>query len=341
MGSVMRAIRGSLAPSVDAHSASFLGRTVSGMPGPVWSLVAWNTVMALITVSNAIALGISHDVTPIRLAAASYWIVTAVLVRFTAARTPNWVIHLLLDLNIVVISLSAATSVNDARAAASMVFLVLPAVYAATWMDRQRMGLHLIVLLAASGAVAIVLGRNPDIARAWISVVAVSIGLAYFVNALVDHLNRQAIIDPLTGLLNRTGLDMVLATQERDGRPQPRAVAVLDLDGFKAVNDARGHAGGDALLRDVGAVLRAGLRPNDTVVRTGGDEFLVVLTRTERPQAAEVIERVRDALPIGCSVGIADWPADVTLDEALHRADQDMYRDKARRKGGPAPIDAH
>ena len=341
MSSVMRAIRGSLAPSVDAHSASFLGRTVSGMPGPVWSLVAWNTVMALITVVNVLALGFSHELTPIRLAAASYWVVTALLVRLWGARTPNWAIHLLLDLNIVAISLSAATAVNDARAAATMLFLVLPAVYAATWLDRQRMGLHLIVLLVASGVTVIVLGRNPDIARVWISAMAVCIGLAYFINALVNHLNRQAIIDPLTGLLNRTGLDVVLATQERDGRPQPRAVAVLDLDGFKAVNDARGHAGGDALLRDVGAVLRAGLRPNDTVVRTGGDEFLVVLTRTERPQAAEIIERVREALPIGCSIGIADWPADVTLDAALHRADQDMYRDKARRKGGPAPIDAH
>lgn len=333
MTRIARAIIDGLRPEVDSHRASFLGREVGGLPGPVWSLVAWNTVMALVTVLNVLALGLSHDLTVLRVAVAGYWVATALAVRLLGVRTPTWVLHLLLDLNIVVISVTAATALTDARAAGSLVFLVLPAVYAATWMDRQRLGAHLLLLLVASGAVVIVRGENADLTRAWIALVAVTIGLAYFVNALVRHLSQQAVLDPLTGLLNRAGLEMVLAAQERPGQPQSRVLAVLDLDGFKQVNDTLGHAGGDDVLREVGSVLRSGVRPNDSVVRTGGDEFLIVLTRTTVIQAREVVGRVVGRLPIGCSVGIVEWARDESLDDALRRADREMYQDKATRRG--------
>ena len=336
MTRIGRALIDGLRPEVDPHRTSFLGREVGGLPGPVWSLVAWNTVMAMVAVLNALALGISHDLTPLRLVVAGYWVATALIVRLLGARTPTWLLHLLLDLNIVAISGTAATALTDARAATSLVFLVLPAVYAATWLDRQRLGAHLVVLLLAAGAAVIVRGESADLARAWVSLVTVTIGLAYFVNALVRHLSQQAITDPLTGLLNRAGLEVVLSAQERPGRPQSRVVAVLDLDGFKEVNDTRGHAGGDDVLRQVSSVLRSHVRPNDSVVRTGGDEFLIVLTRTTVAQAEEVVGRVVLTLPIGCSVGMTEWDAGESLDDVLRRADRVMYADKATRKGaGP------
>jgi diguanylate cyclase (GGDEF)-like protein len=153
-------------------------------------------------------------------------------------------------------------------------------------------------------------------------------------------LRRLALHDPLTGLGNRNLLDEHTRTALVPG--VAASVLVLDLDGFKTVNDTLGHAAGDELLRVVGARLRAHARDGDLVARLGGDEFVVLLPGATAAVAAEIAARLRFALmaPIRIDGELVHIDASIgtttategTLDALLRVADADMYREKATRR---------
>lgn len=152
--------------------------------------------------------------------------------------------------------------------------------------------------------------------------------------------------DPLTGLPNRTHW-MQLAEHAMAQLPRsqrPLAVAFLDLDGFKAVNDQKGHYAGDLLLQAVAQRVQSVLRTGDALARHGGDEFVLLLPGLSSEQdAAIVAQRVVEALAlpfdldegigqveISVSLGLAAWPAHgKTMTELLRAADSAMYRAKA------------
>jgi diguanylate cyclase (GGDEF)-like protein/hemerythrin-like metal-binding protein/PAS domain S-box-containing protein len=161
------------------------------------------------------------------------------------------------------------------------------------------------------------------------------------------QLNYLAFYDPLTDLPNRTlffdRLGQTLAQSKRDG--VPFALLLLDLDGFKAVNDAHGHETGDALLQAVGRRLRNCVRESDTVARVGGDEFIILLPRLREPNdAARVADKVIESLAepfalvghecrVGASIGLCIAPDDGRdMETLLGRADAAMYQSKARGK---------
>lgn len=128
---------------------------------------------------------------------------------------------------------------------------------------------------------------------------------------------RLALIDPLTELLNRRGLQKVLTELIEAIRHSPAPVAVLlvDVDDFKLVNDRLGHAGGDVALREIARRLRAGVRASDHVSRIGGDEFLLLLPQADPAELFRISERIRTAVssvalrsvdgpvPVGASIG--------------------------------------
>jgi len=122
------------------------------------------------------------------------------------------------------------------------------------------------------------------------------------------RLAEEALSDPLTGLPNRRAWDQAiaqrLATAAESWRPGVKGfcLAIFDLDHFKRINDAHGHAVGDVVLRSAGGAIRDNLRDDDFVARLGGDEFGLLLSGLDESTATEVVERVRRALPSVCAV---------------------------------------
>ncbi|NPV88147.1 GGDEF domain-containing protein [Coprothermobacteraceae bacterium] len=146
---------------------------------------------------------------------------------------------------------------------------------------------------------------------------------------------RYGTMDALTGLYNRTYGEDVLAQAWGDYTRNGRTfvVAYLDVNEFKRINDTYGHAVGDEVLRVVARVLRDSVRKNDSVIRWGGDEFLLILRDTDKHGARRVIDRVQRTLkqlerPLEVSYGIVE-PAEVdSLNDLVGRADQLMYAHK-------------
>ncbi|MFF8799808.1 MULTISPECIES: GGDEF domain-containing protein [unclassified Methylobacterium] len=171
------------------------------------------------------------------------------------------------------------------------------------------------------------------------------------------RLSLLAETDPLTGLANRRGLRAAMSRRAA-GRAGTAGCAVLlaDIDRFKSINDTHGHEGGDAVLVGVAERLRSVMRKDDLIARWGGEEFLVVLDRTDDAQAVLVAERLRAAVAgqpillggtsiavtasVGASVGTA---SEVQIDAAVARADAALYaaknggRNQVRLEPPPAP----
>jgi diguanylate cyclase (GGDEF)-like protein len=151
-----------------------------------------------------------------------------------------------------------------------------------------------------------------------------------------EALSRVSRADPLTGCLNRRGfeerLEAELSRAARAGRPL--GFVMLDLDRFKEINDTRGHAAGDELLRWAVEVMGEAVRPMDTIGRIGGDEFAVMLPGAGPDDSAVVAGRLQDALGdrAPASIGIACFPTDGADGDELHRAaDAKLYAGKRGR----------
>lgn len=156
--------------------------------------------------------------------------------------------------------------------------------------------------------------------------------------------HESASHDVLTGLLNRRAfLQEGTVEVERSKRYRhPMAVVFLDLDDFKQLNDTRGHAAGDAALREAATGLRAALRGGDLVAKLGGDEFAVIVPEASLHAAERVSEKISESLaralekypPVKASIGIAWFSAvDRPFTEMLRLADNLMYEVKEQRKG--------
>ena len=162
---------------------------------------------------------------------------------------------------------------------------------------------------------------------------------------LTAALTERAVRDPLTGLANRALLEERLrGALSRDARTGGcTGLLFLDLDGFKAVNDAHGHAVGDAVLREVAHRLLGHVRPSDTVARLGGDEFVVLVEQVTEESVAVLARRLEEALAlpftvgptvrVGASIGTATSAGgEADVPGLLARADRGMYDVKRTRR---------
>ena len=165
------------------------------------------------------------------------------------------------------------------------------------------------------------------------------------IEAMRDELEQvKAMLhqDPLTGTLNRRGIDEAFRQEaSRCDRHDVRlCVAIIDLDNFKSINDTLGHQSGDNVLVHIAEVVRATLRPTDRIGRFGGEEFLILLPETELSESAGVLARIKrelaakpliekdQPLKITFSGGIAERAEREPLEALLARADAALYQAK-------------
>jgi diguanylate cyclase (GGDEF)-like protein len=204
--------------------------------------------------------------------------------------------------------------------------------------------LSLAALVFVAGAVAVALHAAPTralVALAIFGGIAAACGMA--LDRSLRRARSEALRDPLTALPNRVLLEdrihQALVRSHRTG--EPFTLICVDLDGFKDVNDVRGHGAGDAVLRSLARRFEAIVRASDTVARVGGDEFVILSLGTgDDDQAAALVGRLRHAMrrpfrvegatvEIDGSVGWAVYPTDgATSDELMARADGQMYATK-------------
>jgi diguanylate cyclase (GGDEF)-like protein len=234
-------------------------------------------------------------------------------------------------------------------------FYIWPIVLSAYFLQR-RQGLGMFVLTAAGFGVALVGWVEPDARMIqWVSVVVVTAVLGVLIVALKEGLEATltrlhvlAAHDPLTGALNRRAFGDALTVAV--GRAQRGeggcAVAILDIDHFKRVNDVHGHAAGDRALQRLTALLRERTRAGDVVGRLGGEEFAVLLDGTDADGAVVFAQDVRRALATGgegpaftVSVGVAALgDGEQAAEEMLVAADRALYaaKDAGRDRVVPA-----
>jgi diguanylate cyclase len=158
----------------------------------------------------------------------------------------------------------------------------------------------------------------------------------------LDESSRLMRHDQLTGAMNRRGLEETFDKEASRARRhgKPLTVALLDLDNFKRINDSFGHRTGDEALVYLADVARNNLRPQDTLARHGGEEFILLYPETELDQAHIALVRLQRELTrtlflfedkkllITFSAGVTGWNPGETLDQVLARADAAMYEAK-------------
>ncbi|HKP90803.1 MAG TPA: GGDEF domain-containing protein [Thermoleophilaceae bacterium] len=150
---------------------------------------------------------------------------------------------------------------------------------------------------------------------------------------LSERVQRIVQHDELTGLHNRSAWHMRLKHElmraERSQRPL--GLVLIDIDGFKAINDAQGHQEGDRLLRECAREWRRAIRMTDCLGRLGGDDFALVLPDCDSEGASDVLERLREATPDGVttSMGVAEWRPPEPPERLMLRADRALYEAKS------------
>lgn len=298
--------------------------------------------MVLLCLTTAATAALSwllpiSDRTPVRLGA----------VATAAALAAAWAVHRLRTVtalhagvaaHVLGLTASVALSATGTGATAGALGFVWVSLYAAFFLGRTASRAYA-GAIAVGLAAALAVNPFPGASRVWLLLAGTTALASEAVAGVVDRLHAAARTDPLTGVLNRSGLqdaaEQLLAAAQRSGRPLTLAVA--DLDGFKQVNDRHGHAAGDRLLVELVRGLLGATRAADVLGRLGGDEFCLVLPDTPLDRAAELVQRWQALSPQPWSVGLAEARDGDDLDALLLRADRELYVAKSRRTAGPAP----
>jgi diguanylate cyclase (GGDEF)-like protein len=242
--------------------------------------------------------------------------------------------------------IAGAVSLNGGPRVPTLSWLAIPVITLSSRFSRRGVAVGVafsmaLVVAVAFGVDAQAVHANPTLVIApFALVLCVALLTIPLMDSDIQHRN-DAVVDELTGLLNRKALSTRIPeiAQQSQITAEPVGLVVGDLDHFKSINDTHGHALGDTVLKDVAYTLRKQLRAFDLAYRFGGEEFLILLPGSDRDTAAELAERLRlaisdervDGLDVTMSFGVAatvrgeafDYePLFAKADAALYRAKQ-------------------
>jgi diguanylate cyclase (GGDEF)-like protein/putative nucleotidyltransferase with HDIG domain len=271
----------------------------------------------------------------------------ALLLFLFAGRTGWRVLQLAVAVGTLVVSIHAWTVHNEPALSGEMLYVWL-GLYSAYFFTPRIAAAQLGLIAAAYLSMLVANVRLDAVPAAWLTLVGILFPAAGLLRAvrdrvtdLVRRLSEAALTDTLTGLNNRLALDHELhAEVERALRAgEPLSLVIGDLDYFKAVNDRLGHRAGDAALVRAGHVLLRHRRAGDSIARTGGEEFTILLPGATEHEAYLISERMRaaverefanDPAALTFSFGIATYPDHGrSADSVLEAADQALYAAKA------------
>jgi diguanylate cyclase (GGDEF)-like protein len=262
--------------------------------------------------------------------------------RLRTSRHPERVSAIAIVITLVL--LGGGVVISGGPSSPALPWLVLPAAMAAARFRPQVVVVGIVltvlqILVVTLGADPTATIDDPVPVIATLALLAGVVSIVWALQAAELHHRDEAILDPLTGLLNRHALAprfVELSYQARQTH-QPICMVLCDVDSFKTINDRFGHDRGDAVLRDVAYELRKRLRSFELVYRLGGEEFLIVLPGVSREEGHEIAERLRVAveqakptgIPITISLGLSIASGeDVVYDTLFKSADRALYEAK-------------
>ncbi len=247
------------------------------------------------------------------------------------------------------LTIALAVALSGPRGAPALALAGIPVVTLSSRFSTRGVIVGLFVSLTLTLAVAFGVDRTTVLANPVLIIIPVALILcvavlsAPLMQSDIKH-RSDAVIDQLTGMLNRHALSVRVTelTEQARVTGEPIGLIVADVDRFKIVNDSFGHTVGDAVLKDVAYLLRKQLRAFDLAYRLGGEEFLVLLPGAESDSAAELAERLREAVsavPLGPGVSVTislgvcvSTPGELfDYGSVFARADAALY--KAKRSG--------
>lgn len=253
-----------------------------------------------------------------------------------AVRYPRW--RVLVWVGLMALAMMArAVARGDAGGIIEMLFCVQFLAVIAGWFYRGRIGRSFLAAVYLAIAATLPLMSSATLQSMGLAPIAVALATGWLLLEVVRGVRvgerRLAATDPLTGALNRLGLDEALeaAVQRARRRGRPLACAAIDFDRFKELNDVHGHDAGDRTLRGAVTTWRHLLRSDDVIGRLGGDEFVIVLPNARAADADATMARLHSESEGGWSWGVAELRDDDRPADVLERADRSLYEVKRAR----------
>ncbi len=245
--------------------------------------------------------------------------------------------------------IAISVSISGGPTVATMSWLAIPVVTLASRFSDRGIAAGIVIAIGLLLAIAFgvdaqaVINDPPLIVAPATLIIAVAMFSVALMQSDVEHRSR-AVVDELTGMLNRAALAGRVEELEQQARITGLSVGVVvaDIDHFKAINDTHGHTTGDAVLQDVAYLMRKQLRAFDLAYRLGGEEFLVLLPGSDREQAGMVAELLRQSIeaePLGggidvtisCGVAASELGSQFVYEAVFGQADAALY--EAKRSG--------
>jgi diguanylate cyclase (GGDEF)-like protein len=248
--------------------------------------------------------------------------------------------HIALSVLLIQSLVAAFAAASGGPRSLALPLLVIPTAFAATRFRAAVARAYVIAAIVLLFTVCLVVDAHATLAHpgglliASGTVIAVAAVLSAVSGAEIEK-RKQSVLDPLTGLLNRSGLESHFQelTAQASIMDSPISMLICDIDHFKAVNDSHGHDHGDATLQGVAAQMRSQLRSFERIYRIGGEEFMVVLPGATAADAARISERLRktvdDALDVTISIGVSTLAGTFAQYGPLYKsADRGLYAAK-------------